>query len=188
MSRFPEERIRPRWHGQALRVALIVSCVVLAVAVGILGFRVLAPAEQQRTSNRDFDQAKANVIRLTAWAAGVPQDYPSRGLKHGCKAGTVGEGPPWTWSQEYDVPYSEQRVKEITDRLRQLRDQGWHYVETQKVLEDVHTKIGVQVSNRELVSIDAWRGSRINIEDDAKAGIPPESHTINIIGLSECTS
>ena len=188
MDRFPTEKVRPRWHGHAGRAAIGFLCVALAVAIGVLGFHVLAPAEQRRTSDRDFDQAKANIIRMTAWAAGVPVDHPGTGIRQGCRSGTVGEGPPWMWSQEYDVPYSPQTVEETTKRLQQLRDQGWHYVETKRELEEVHTKLGVQVSSDEQISIQVWRSSRINIEDDAKAGKPPQEHTITIVGLSECTA
>ncbi|MGL6236806.1 MAG: hypothetical protein ACRC20_15875 [Segniliparus sp.] len=188
MDRFPAEKARPRWHRHATRAAVAVLCAGLVVAIGVLGCHVLAPAEQRRTSERDFEQAKTNVVRLTAWAAGVPVDHPGKGLRQGCKLGTIGEGPPWVWSQEYDVPYSAQTVKETTERLRQLRDQGWNYVETKPELEEVHTKLGVQVSNSEQVSVEVWRSSRINIEDDAKAGKPPQEHTITIVGLSECTN
>jgi hypothetical protein len=146
------------------------------------------PPGELRTSNRDFEQAKANVIRVTAWVAGVPPAAEGKGSKQGCRTGTVGEGPPWLWSQEYDLPYSEQTVDDITARMRQLRHKGWSYVETKPELEQVHTKLGVQVSNSEQISIDAWRSSKANIEDDAKTGVAPQKHTVSIIGLSECTN
>ncbi|ADG96938.1 hypothetical protein Srot_0451 [Segniliparus rotundus DSM 44985] len=161
---------------------------MLVVAIAVLGHRMWFPSAEPRTSNRDFEQAKANVIRVTAWVAGVARDAEGRGSKQGCRAGTLGEGPPWLWSQEYDLPYSEQTAHDLTARLRQLRDEGWSYVETKPELEQVHTKLGVQVSNSEQVSIDAWRSSKVNIEDDAKAGVAPQQHTMSIIGLSECTN